>query len=225
MQVFDSHGVQERTELVEALDVLFANNSESFKIVLALVRHLKASTGVARLEQRTPGATFEFRLEGDCWSLLWEGHAVRLKDTRGQRMLAQLVAEPHREFHACELAGREAPTSDAGELLDDAARRTYRARVESLQSELSASEARGDLARCTALESELEWLTSELKRAVGLRGRARRSGAADERARIAVQRRISAAIAHLEVLAPSVGQHLRASIRTGMYCVYWPASR
>jgi hypothetical protein len=222
MRGFQSEGARQRAELVEALDALQASNVECFAIVAALVRHLKLVTPESR--SSAEGLCFRFEREAEFWSLYWQGPTIRLKDTLGQRMLAQLVAEPRREFHACDLAGREVTAGDGGELLAERARCAYRRRIEALQSELYIAEASANAERCSALSQELEWLTSELSRAVGLGGRARRAGATDERARIAVQRRIRHAISRIELAAPAVFQHLSRTIRTGMYCVYWPDS-
>jgi hypothetical protein len=61
---------------------------------------------------------------------------------------------------------------------------------------------------------------TELSRAVGLSGRARRAKSASERARTAVQRRLRDAIERIEAAAPEVGRHLRDTIKTGTFCVY-----
>jgi hypothetical protein len=57
---------------------------------------------------------------------------------------------------------------------------------------------------------------------VGLGGRARRAGAAAERARSAVQRRIKNAIVRIGEAAPALAPLLTRTIRTGNYCVYRP---
>jgi hypothetical protein len=44
-----------------------------------------------------------FRREGDYWSVVFEGHTVRLRDSKGLRCLARLMADPGREFHAVDL--------------------------------------------------------------------------------------------------------------------------
>ena len=76
-----------------------------------------------------------FRREGDYWSVVFEGQIVRLRDMRGIRYLARLLANPGREFHVVDLVGVEqggpADTThvtepglrfrdagDAGEMLD-----------------------------------------------------------------------------------------------------------
>jgi hypothetical protein len=65
-------------------------------------------------------------------------------------------------------------------------------------------------------------LTAELERAFGLGGRQRKIGAASERARSNVQRRIAHALDQIQAASPRLGDHLTATIRTGTYCVYDP---
>ena len=59
---------------------------------------------------RASGATTEtnvFRREGDYWSVVFEGRTVRVRDLKGMRYLAQLLAHPGREFHVLDLVGAE----------------------------------------------------------------------------------------------------------------------
>ncbi len=169
--------------------------------------------------------------EGEFWSLEWEGPTARLKDSRGQRMLALLLAVPDREVHARELAGGPTPSpeaqvdrGDAGEMLDERAVSQYRRRVADLRTELDEAEDFRDAERAERLRGELEFVTNELARAVGLGGRARRSASSSERARIAVQRRLKDAISRIEAAAPPVGRHLQATIHTGLFCAYRPTT-
>ena len=113
-----------------------------------------------------------------------------------------------------------ADAGDAGEHLDARARETYGARRAELKEELDEAEAFGDLARAERAREELEWLSAELGRAVGLGGRARRSGAAAERARTAVQRRLRHAIARIAEHEPRLSELLERAISTGTYCSF-----
>lgn len=176
------------------------------------------------------------RREGEYWTLTWqaeEGSAssavpIRLRDSRGLRLLSRLIDAPGQDFPALELAaqtpgGGEAPDGgDAGEWLDEDARRAYRQRLAELREELAEAEARADQGRITVARAELETLSAELSRAVGLGGRARRAGSAAERARVAVQRRIKDALGRIEEAAPALGQHLARTIYTGGVCSYRP---
>jgi hypothetical protein len=176
------------------------------------------------------GDALRLRSEGEYWSVEWGGGApVRLRDSRGLQILAALIASPGREIHALDLTtsaasgeGVAADAGDAGELLDEDARAAYRQRLEELRETLSEAEAFGDAGRRERAQSEIEALTAELSRAVGLGGRARRAGSAAERARVAVQRRVKDALARINEAAPSLGQHLGRTIYTGAFCSYRP---
>jgi hypothetical protein len=188
-----------------------------------------------------------FRREGEYWTVGYEGAVVRLRDAKGLRHLARLLADPGREFHVVELeaANRQAGPAavgprgragagelqvrpdlgDAGALLDATAKAAYRARLAELGAELEAAEAGNDPARAARARGEREFLVAELARAVGLGGRDRRAAAHAERARVNVTRAIRAAMANLARVHPSLGRHLAATVRTGRYCAYTPDPR
>jgi tetratricopeptide (TPR) repeat protein len=165
---------------------------------------------------------------GDSWLVRYGNVEFHLKDMRGVRLLATLVSEPGREFHVLDLSsGSKAPTEvvdrgDAGEVLDEEARRQYRARVSDLQEELQEAESWNDPARADRARQELEFIQQELSQAVGLGGRERKVGSAAERARVNVQRRIRDAIRRIESHHPGLAKHLGRSVRTGTYCAYEP---
>src|SRR6185436_1040285 len=89
-------------------------------------------------------------IEGEYWSLVHAGGTLRLKDSLGLRYLARLLAEPDRELHVLDLVGRgeggaaePVDVGDAGELLDDAARESYRRRIEDLRDVVEEAERFG----------------------------------------------------------------------------------
>jgi hypothetical protein len=164
-------------------------------------------------------------LDGEVWTLRYEGGAVRLRDSRGLRFIATLLADPGREFHVLDLAapaaGRAA-AGDAGAAIDPAARAAYRRRVEELRRVVDDAEAGGDPERAARAREELEFIARELAAVYGLGGAARRLDDPAERARKAVRNRIRDALARIEASQPALGRHLRASIRTGSFCSYQP---
>ncbi len=176
---------------------------------------------------------FSFTREGEYWTVAHAGAAFRLKDSVGLRYLVRLIEEPGREIHVLDLVGERASggggaaneaidTGDAGELLDDEARRSYQNRIEDLEETIAEAESFGDPARAAAARAEMEAISAELGRAVGLGGRARRAGGAAERARSAVQRRIKNAIERIGEHAPELAALLGRTIRTGNFCEYRP---
>lgn len=135
-----------------------------------------------------------------------------------------LLERPHQEVAALDLAsaGEAVPDSDAGELLDAEATRAYRARVTELRDELEEARRFNDPVRAERASEELELLSAELSRAVGLGGRSRRAASASERARVSVTRALRSAIAAVAEQHPALGEHLEAALRTGTHCRYAP---
>ena len=161
---------------------------------------------------------------GDLAADLGAARDTRLKHARGLEILEQLLREPGREFHVLALGGSDAgeviDLGDAGELLDEDARTAYRQRLRELEQEMEEAQAWADAGRRDRLQAEIEFLSDELGRAVGLGGRARRSGAAVERARSNVQKRIRAVIRKLDETWPELASHLDTHVRTGIYVSY-----
>jgi hypothetical protein len=173
----------------------------------------------------TSPCQIELTSEGDVWVVRFGEDVVRVKDNRGMQMLAQLVASPGKDMHALDLvapAGTSAVESDAGEALDRQAIVAYRERIQDAEDELKEAEAWCDAGRAERCRAELEVLRSELSRAVGLGGRARRAGSNAERARVNAQRRLREAIERVAAVHADAGRHLRRSVRTGTFCSYMP---
>jgi hypothetical protein len=189
-----------------------------------------------------------FRPEGEYWTVSYAGVTCRLKEARGLHYLAHLLQQPHQEAHVLTLitvsddSSEEFPEvhhfqdpslpfdhaegfSDAGEILDSQARAAYKQRLGELREELAEAQQFHDLGRRERLTAELDFLTHELTRAVGLGGRARRAGGPAERARVSVTRAIKLALRKLGAHHPALGQHLATTIKTGAYCSYAPDAR
>src|SRR5204863_9496179 len=105
------------------------------------------------------------------------------------------------------------------------ARDSYRDRLEDLKEELREAQEFGDSVRAGRAQEEIDFLASELSRAVGLGGRERKAGTAAERARVAVQKRLKDAIRKIEEGAPALGRHLAMTVQTGTFCCYRPGGR
>ena len=197
--------------------------SAAAELVTRLPQHDEAS-GAAPTE---PDA-LTMTQAGDSWLVSYGNVEFHLKDVRGVRMLAALVNEPGREFHVLDLNGAPKTETyavdrgDSGEMIDEEARRQYRARVAELREELEEAESWNDSGRAERAREELEAIERELSHAVGLGGRERRAGSAAERARVNVQRRIRDAIRRIESYHPGLAKHLDRSVRTGAYCAYEP---
>ncbi len=153
-------------------------------------------------------------LEGDTWALSWKGRETRVRDSKGMRDLAALLAAQGKELGALDLYGPEAVLEhDTGEVLDAAARDAYKHRLRELEEQESLSERE-------ALERDA--LLDQLAGAYGLGGRVRRTGSSAERARSAVTARVRDALKRVAALDPELGAHLTRSVRTGTFCSYSP---
>ncbi len=170
-----------------------------------------------------------FRTEGDLWMLRYDGTSAHMRDTKGLRDIAGLLAVPGRAVHVTELAaataGEPALREDGGgdaAVLDGQARAEYRARLADLEAEVDEADAANDVERASRAREERDFLAGELAGALGLGGRSRRLGDPTERARKAVGMRIRLALDRMEDVHPSLARHLRNSLRTGTFCVYEP---
>jgi tetratricopeptide (TPR) repeat protein len=182
-----------------------------------------------------------FRCEGDTWWLAYAGRGVRLRDLKGLRYLAHLLAEPRREFHVLELIALEreppevihssrsdevgAPTGgDSGPHLDPRAKEAYRRRLAEIEADIVEATSMADHGRRGQAEVERKFLMRELSRAVGLGGRDRRAGSDSERARVSVTRAVRQALARIREHHAPMAEHLERVVRTGTHCAYVPGS-
>ncbi|HYF44972.1 MAG TPA: hypothetical protein VD926_02100, partial [Acidimicrobiales bacterium] len=168
------------------------------------------------------GPDARFQREGDAWRVAWAGREVVVRASKGMADLARLLAAPGRELHCLELAGAAAEQSATGEVIDDTARREYEQRIRDLQAEIDEAEANNDHARAERAQTEFDAVVEHLASALGLGGRARRTGSTAERARSAVTHRVRATIRRLGEEHPELGRHLTAAVTTGTYCSYRP---
>jgi tetratricopeptide (TPR) repeat protein len=195
-----------------------------------------------------------FRKEGEYWTVGHGEKSFRLKDTKGLVYLAHLLRHPAVEFHVLDLVGgiagqheedevthsaRGLPhgdddlekagihvgsLGDAGEMLDDQAKAAYRRRLSELREELEEAKELGNVERAERAEQEIDTLTKELSRAVGLGGRNRRAASASERARQSVTKTIKAVLDRIAQSDDALGDVLSRSIKTGTFCSYQPES-
>ena len=193
-----------------------------------------------------------FRKEGEYWAIGRGGNAFRLKDTKGLGYLAHLLRHPAAEFHVLDLAGgiggqRDGDETkqfahglrrgeeelekagihigslgDAGEMLDEQAKAAYRRRLSELREELEEAEELGNVGRAETAEQEIDALTSELSRAVGLGGRNRRAASASERARQSIGKTIKSVLERIAQGDATLGDILSRCIKTGTFCSYQP---
>ncbi len=193
-----------------------------------------------------------FRKEGEYWTVGRGRNTFRLKDTKGLGYLAHLLRHPAAEFHVLDLAGGiagqrdDAQTSqsarglprgdedlekagihigslgDAGEMLDQQAKVAYRRRLSELREELEEAKEAGIVERAENAEQEIDALTRELSRAVGLGGRGRRAASASERARQSIAKTVKAVVERIAQSDAWLGDILSRCVKTGTFCSYQP---
>ena len=193
-----------------------------------------------------------FCAEGGYWTIAYGRKAFRLKDAKGLGYIAHLLRHPGAEFHVLDLVGgiagqreedetshslqglpREdedlekagihiASLGDAGEMLDEQAKAAYRRRLSELREELEEAKELGRAERAEQVEQEIDALTRELSRAVGLGGRSRRAASASERARQTITKAIKSVLERIVQSDAALGDIFSRCIKTGTFCSYQP---
>jgi hypothetical protein len=198
----------------------------------ALLRRLEVDLVLRPLSTGCRVATM--RGDGALWTVGCGDTTARLRDTKGMRYLAELVAHPGAERHAIDLVDvvEGVPAADtgldrrrvgdAGALLDGRARAAYRRRVAELRDEVEDALAVEDDERAAKVQTELDALVGELARAFGLGGVDRKTSSVAEKARLNVTRALRAAITKVAEALPEAGAALDRRVRTGLFCAYEP---
>lgn len=202
-----------------------------------------ASDESASAPEESPSAN-SFTRVGDYWRIAYEGGELQLKDSKGLKYLALLLASAGQPLHALELvtletnsldakpdrgSGRDSGKSfvetstDLGATLDWRAKSEYRDRLLQLQEDLAEAEAFNDTERAAKAQIEMDALIQQLEQGLGFGGRQRKPEA--ERARTSVTKAIKGAIAKIEEHHPALGRHLQVTVRTGTLCSYQPDPR
>ncbi len=179
-----------------------------------------------------------FTCAGDLCTICFRGKTVPVRDLKGLRYLARLLAEPGREFHALDLVSAEQGTlpvrravdpaelehdGDAGlPVIDAQARDAYRRRLAEVEEDIEDATRMNDLGRLELAQRDRDYLIHELAQAVGLGGRLRSVGGSAERARTSVTRTLRYAIKRVGEHHPALAAHLEQAVRTGAYCSYVP---
>ncbi len=169
-----------------------------------------------------------FHRDGDTWTVSYRGATVRLRDAKGLRYLARLLAQPGREVHVSDLAaestgGEQAPLSGSGgEALDAAATQAYRLRLAELEADVTEATEWNDPERAARAQAEIDALTEQLAGAYGLGDRTRTLADPAERIRKAVTNRIRDSIARIDRQHEALGRHLANAVHTGTFCCYRP---
>jgi tetratricopeptide (TPR) repeat protein len=212
--------------LLAHLDVVLGADDEALLERLGVDAHPRPTSAGCRV------ATLE--RDGTWWTIGCADTHARLRDSKGMRYLADLVARPGAERHALDLVdlveGVADPATgldrrklgDAGPQIDAQSRAAYRRRVTELRDAVEDALAVEDDDRAAAAQTELDALLGELARSLGLSGRDRLASSAAEKARLNVTRALRAALAKISEALPEAGAVLDRRVRTGVFCAYEP---
>jgi hypothetical protein len=187
-----------------------------------------------------------FRRDGEKWTATFDGSTKHFADTKGMRYLNLLIAHPNREFRAMALvrlvdgqptADRsprgtrraleedglvETGLTDAGETIDDRAKKDLRDRLQAIDQEIASARIREDDDEEARLERDKEAMVQYYSSAVGLGGGKRKSADPHERARKLAGRSIERALNRIRKEHPALHDHLKKAVRTGQTLVYQP---
>jgi hypothetical protein len=91
-----------------------------------------------------------------------------------------------------------------------------------LREELEEAHSFNDLGRADKVQREMDFISAELTRGLGLGGRPRSASSSAERARVNVAKGIKTALAKIAEHSPLLEHYLATSIKTGLFCSYTP---
>ncbi len=171
---------------------------------------------------------------GKYWHFVFQGEKAVVRNRKGFAYLSVLLTTPGQEIRASVLASGGigeivdfAQVADAGlrtgstvdEVLDSDGERYLRDHLDLLMAERDAGV---NPQRAEELDHEIDKVTAYIASTRGLRGRHREFVDVEERARSAVTRAISTALAEIKDEYPGLYLHLKQSIKTGRIMVYAP---
>lgn len=169
---------------------------------------------------------FEFKLSGSMWQVTYEGITKHVKNIKGCQYIHLLMQNIRKPLFVSEIISHVAgnmklkATGNAGEILTDQSIEEYRKRYQDLQQSICQAEKTG--ADTGKLKDELMLLAEQVKSATGLGGRKRRGCDDVEKMRIAVCNNINRTIAEITKFNKELGMHLKNSISTGIFVIYYP---
>jgi len=182
-----------------------------------------------------------FIRRGEYWSIQFAGTTATLRDAKGLRYIAWLLAHPGQRIHVIELVtavdgvapgarssasamndGLEviAGIGETDHVIDSRARAEYGSRLRELRAELDEADNFNDLGRSESIRTEIDLITAELTIS-NTKGNWRPPAGA-ERARVMVGKNIRSTLQKIRREMPDLGVHFTRSISTGYYCVYDP---
>ena len=135
------------------------------------------ATAISTTPPAGPATSGVFQCDGEVWTLEFAGRSVQLRDTKGLRDIAMLLARPSDNIAVQELTASSTESSSAvHDLADRTAIAAYRRRLIDLEEQRTDAEAMHDPVRAERAAIERDALIAELSAVTGLGGRVRRAG-------------------------------------------------
>jgi hypothetical protein len=189
----------------------------------------------------------DFRMEGNYWTLKFEGKVIRQRDSKGLQHIARLLARPGKEIPTVELqrlasneitacsgdSGHQSDTRTTGisvtgslgggeELLDESARTELRARLRQLNTDREAATQSNNDAQLQVIDLETQRIKDHLEAGMSLGRRPRRQPNSSEKARQTVSSSIRNALGRIGKAHDPLWRHLKESLKLGTSCSYSP---
>ncbi|OQA29867.1 MAG: hypothetical protein BWY59_00051 [Verrucomicrobia bacterium ADurb.Bin345] len=224
-------------------DLVAVNGQGELVLARGLADVLRSRSAV----DEVPRPENVFRLDGAAWTMSYADETVHFPDTKGFRYIALLLAEAGRQWSveallaaagngaavtvesASVVQGAELRTSNSwaghvGPVIDEQAKRQYRARLQQIEEEMEDAGFLHDDARLATLTQEKEVLQREIFAAVGTQGKIRMAANGAEKASDAVSKAIRRATDLIGAEHPRLARHLRDAIKRGYTLSYEPES-
>ena len=220
-------------ELAQAMLAGAASDPSEARALLAAVSARADANGFADVAARARRVAAEleknvgaavsppttFHRDGELWTIAYAGTSVQVRDLKGMRYLATLLAHPGEELSVVSLASGDGGAEGTE---TEEYRSTVEQRLEALQDEIEESARWNDIERSERARREREELAAELAATLGLGERDRRAGTPVMRARYSVTKAIRNAVRRIAREHAVLGRHLETTVRTGLYCRYQP---
>lgn len=182
-----------------------------------------------------------FYVEGEYWTVRFNGAIARYKDSRGLKYITYLIQHPDEHITAVsivkqfnsvgqprmridsaashDLVDKDHPDSGY-KIADDEALSNYNNRLRDNDDEMQEAKRYSDEATKERLTKERKEILSQIKHSKGIGGRIRKTGGGGEKARQSVKKAISRTIEAIKQDLPGLASHLQSNIPTGGTCKY-----
>lgn len=170
---------------------------------------------------------FVFRRLGQIWVLKFEGEMKLMQDARGLFYVARLLAEPDRDVWCAHLLAAAVgidpriTLGSSGPASDSPTMRKCKENLDDLREELDTAKASDDEGRIARIESDMQKITTQIARSMGLGGKIREITDVDK-VRKSVSMAVSRAVESIRDEHQVLGKHLLSFLSSGTVFRYSP---